>query len=74
VACVFEGAEDTNGNPDGIINRDILIHARTSAFYKLPVVGQRMLIGEPQEARPADVVGVNEEQGIVELRLRWLDS
>lgn len=70
VACVIEGNGDTDGSNEGVIDVDTLLHARADAFYKRPTVGDRLTIDE----RKADVVGVNEEQGILELRLKWFDS
>ncbi len=70
VACVREDNGDTQGTGDGVINQDTIIRARTSSFYNTPVVGQRFKIDD----RQGDVVGVLEAQGIVELRIRWLDS
>ncbi len=74
VVCVLEGAEDSDGRRDGVIDRDVLCHARASSFYKVPVVGQRLTFGEGAAAREYDVVGVDEDQGMVHLRLRWFDS
>lgn len=74
VACVLEGAGDSDGRQDGVIDQDILIHAPSSSFYRVPVVGQRFTIGEGATAREANVVGVNEDQGMVHLRLAWMDS
>ncbi len=70
VDCVVEGNGDTEGSPDILITQDVLLHAATSAFHDLPVVGQRLTLDDKQ----AQVIGVNEEQGVVELRLRWIDS
>ncbi len=70
VACVLEGAGDTEGGELGVIGRDVLMHVRTADFYAQPVVGLRLAVNEQQY----DVIGINEEQGILELRLRWLDS
>jgi hypothetical protein len=70
VACVLEGNGDTQGSDPGVTNVDTVIRARASDFYKVPVVGQRIVVDD----RPADVVAVSEDQGMLELRIRWLDS
>lgn len=70
VACVVEGNGDTPATQDGVIEQDTLIHVRASDLERVPKVGQRLTVDDEQ----AQVVGVNEEQGMLELRLRWLDS
>lgn len=70
VACVLEGNGDTVGNGEGIIEQDIVIRARTESFDPVPVVGQRISV----DGRPADVIAVSDDQGLAEIRLRWLDS
>ncbi len=75
IACVLEGQEDTEASATGVINRDILMHAPTASFAALPTVGTRIIVDDgATPVKQADIVGVNEEQGIVELRLRWWDS
>jgi hypothetical protein len=70
VACVVEGNGDTDATEDGVINRDTLYHARASDFEVIPVVGQRLTIDDDK----GDVIAVSEDQGILEIRVRWFDS
>jgi hypothetical protein len=70
VNCVFEGNGDTVASFEGVIDRDILIHASAAAFTATPTVHQRLVIG----GQPANVTGVSEDQGMLEIRVRWLDS
>ena len=71
VACVLEGNDDTEGNGEGVIDRDTIIRAPASSFYKVPVIGQRISMDDD---RQADVIAVSEDQGMVAMRVRWLDS
>ena len=70
VACVVEGNGDTEATEDGVINQDTLLHVRASDFERIPKVGQRLVLDE----RKGDVIGVSEDQGLLELRVRWWDS
>jgi hypothetical protein len=70
VDCVLEGNGDTQGSNEGVIDVDTIIRARVSAFDQLPVVGQRIVV----DGRPADVVAASEDQGMAEIRTRWMDS
>lgn len=70
VACVVEGNGDTPASSEGVTDQDVLIYARAADFEKIPVIGQRLTVGDAQ----AQVVGVSEDQGILILRTRWWDS
>lgn len=70
MACVLEGNGDTVGGPDGVINQDIVVRTREANFAAVPVVGQRVEL----DGEPADVIAVNDDQGMLEIRLRWWDS
>lgn len=72
VACSIEGNGDTVGDQDGVTNVDTVLYVKTADFYdgKHPVVGQRIKI----DGRPSNVVGVVEDQGILTIRLQWMDS
>ncbi len=69
-ACVVEGNGETPATDGGVENEDTLLYVRASSFELTPVVNQRITVGD----KAAHVVGVNEEQGILELHLRWFDS
>lgn len=70
VACVQEGNGDTQDSREGVTNVDTVLFAMASAFYRVPVVGQRITVDD----RPADVVAISEDQGMLTIRLRWWDS
>jgi hypothetical protein len=76
VACVREGNGDTRATEDGVINQDTLLYVPlfdedgAPTFEHVPKVHQRLTVDGEQ----AEVVGAKEEQGVLELRLRWFDS
>lgn len=70
VACVVEGEGDTQDSRDGVINRDTLLYVRESDLPSVPAVRQRIVMDGEQ----ADVMAVSEDLGLLEIRLRWLDS
>jgi hypothetical protein len=70
VVCSIEGNGDTVGDGDGITNVDTVLYVKTADFYKRLVVGQRINV----DSRPANVIGVVEDQGILTIRLQWMDS
>lgn len=70
VDCVLEGNGDTAAPQDGVINRDTLLRARTADFAVVPRVGQRITVDGEQ----ADVIAAADDQGLLTLQLRWLDS
>lgn len=69
MACVLVNDETAN-SADGVSTLESTLYVRASDFVEAPVVRQRMTIG----ARKANVVRVNEEQGMLEIRLQWFDS
>lgn len=70
VYCVLEGNGDTEAPQDGVIDQDTLLYCKVSAFTELPVVGQRLTIDDEQ----ANVIAVDQDQGLLILRLRWYNS
>ncbi len=72
VVCSIEGNGDTVGDQDGVTNVDTVIYVKTADFYedKHPVVGQRVKVN----GRPANVIGVVDDQGILAIRLQWMAS
>lgn len=68
VACVVDEPESTF-TADGVAIRETTIYVRSSDLTT-PVVDQRMAIGE----RLANVTNVDEEQGMLVIRLRWYES
>lgn len=65
-------ADEVMGPPgdDGVSQLEQTLHVRASDFEEAPVVRQRLTINE----RPADVLGVDVQQGLLVIRLRWWDS
>jgi hypothetical protein len=70
VACILDDQDDPGPGADGVTLYDAQLYVRAADFYKQPVIRQRLTVGD----RQADVVGVNEDQGMLTLRLRWYDS
>jgi hypothetical protein len=69
VPCVLEDQETPSGQ-DGTVSVESTLYAKTSSFDPLPLVHSRISI----DGRMATVVGVDEEQDIIAIRLRWFDS
>lgn len=67
---VFDGDGARVHSAEGVIDIDTVIYVRASDFYKQLVVGQQILVDD----EPANVVGVDEQHGMLVIRLRWLDS
>jgi hypothetical protein len=70
VTCVFDGNGDTESSHEGVTDVDTIAYVRMTDIEARPVVGQRLTLGDDQ----ADVVGVDEQNGLYVLRLRWYDS
>lgn len=76
VACVVEGNGDTPATQDGVIEQDTLIHVPlvdkngVPTFERVPKVGQELTIDDEKHV----VVGVSEDQGMLDLRVRRYDS
>ncbi len=70
VTCVFDPVVETPASQEGVLNQDRTISARASDFAEQPVVGQRLTIAGEQ----ANVVAVDEQQGMLVIRLRWFNS
>ena len=68
VACVLDETEVVHTAEGVTLLQTVLRVPATS--LAAPVVGQRMTI----DARPADVVSVDEEQGLRVIRLQWYVS
>lgn len=66
--CVLDETETTH-SAEGVTLRESTLRVRVSDLA-MPVVDQRMEIGEAL----ANVVNVDEEQGMWVIRLRWFDS
>lgn len=69
MACVLVNDEAPDGE-DGVSVLESTLYAAASSFAEMPVVRQRMTIG----TRLANVQKVDEEQGMLVVRLRWFNS
>jgi hypothetical protein len=69
MSCVLDNDETTN-SADGVSNLETTLYVRASDFDEAPVVRQRMTIG----ARQANVTRIDDEQGILLIRVQWFDS
>lgn len=69
MACVLVNDEAPDGE-DGVSVIESILYAAASSFTIEPAVRQRMTIG----SRMANVVRVDEEQGMLAIRLRWYNS
>lgn len=69
MACVLVNDEAPT-EEDGVSTLDSTLYARASDFTEEPAVRQRMTIGN----RVANVVRVDEEQGMLVIHLRWYNS
>lgn len=69
MACVLVNDEAPTGM-DGVTVLESTLYARSSDFVEAPVVRERMSIG----ARLANVIRVDEEQGMLVIRLQWYNS
>lgn len=67
--CVLIDDETTN-SADGVSTLESTLYVRATGFVEAPVVRQRMTVG----ARQANVTRVEDEQGILAIRLQWFDS
>ncbi len=70
VTCVFDPVVDTPASQEGVFNQDRTISVRAADFAERPVVTQRLTIAGEQ----ATVVAVDEQQGMLVIRLRWPNS
>jgi len=69
VACVLVNDETTDDR-DGVSLLESTLYVHASDFDPPPVIRQRLTIGD----RQANVLRVDEEQGILVIRLQWFDS
>jgi hypothetical protein len=69
MACVLVN-DDAPTDDVGVEVLESTLYARASDFVQLPVVRQRLTVG----TRQANVTRVDEEQGMLVVRLRWFDS
>jgi hypothetical protein len=71
VACVLvndeaQGASDQ----DGVSLAEFTLYARVADFYKVPAVRQRVSVNH----RQANIIRVDNEQGMYVIRLTWFQS
>lgn len=69
MACVLVNDEAPTGM-DGVTVLESTLYARASDFLSPPAVRERMSI----DARLANVIRVDEEQGMLVIRLQWFNS
>jgi len=55
---------------DGVTQLEQTLYARAADFDQAPVVRQRLTVND----RQANVVRVDQDQGMLIIRLRWFDS
>src|SRR3954464_756496 len=70
MACVLVNDEASRDDLDGVSVVESILYARASDFAVAPEERQRMGVG----GRKADVARVDEEQGMLVIRLRWFNS
>jgi hypothetical protein len=71
VACVLDDDEVPGpAGQDGVSLQEATLYIRTSDQYTQPVVRQRLTVNDKQWT----VTAVNEEQGMLVVRLQWFDS
>jgi hypothetical protein len=71
VACVLINDEAPGASEgDGISLLESTLYARAVDFDTPPVVRQRVTVNE----RQANIIRVNEEQGMLVIRLQWYNS
>lgn len=72
VNCDLQDVEKRIGaaGQDGVYLLESVLRLRTAALVAVPVVSQRMII----DGRPANVVNVNDELGLVTIKLEWCES
>lgn len=65
-------ADEAMGPPqdDGVTQLEQTLHVASSGFDVTPVARQRIVVND----RQADVLRVDEQQGLLVIRLRWFDS
>ena len=69
MACVLVNDEAPD-NEDGISLLESTLYVKASRFALTPAVRQRMTVGD----RKANIVRVDEEQGMLVIRLQWFQS
>jgi hypothetical protein len=69
MACVLVNDEAPTDD-EGVSMLESTLYARASDFAAPPVVRQRLAVG----ARLATIIRVDEEQGMLVIRLRWFNS
>lgn len=69
MACVLKDDETTRPE-DGVSLLESTLYARMADFASIPVVRGRMKVG----AREANITRVDEQQGMLAIRLQWFDS
>lgn len=69
MACVLVD-DEAPGDQDGVSVLESTLYVRASDFAAAPVVRQRLTVGK----RQADIIRVDEEQGLLVLHLRWNNS
>lgn len=69
MACVLVNDEAPTGM-DGVTVLESTLYVRASDFVEPPVVRQRMTVGGKQ----ANVIRVDQEQGMLVIRLQWYNS
>lgn len=76
VACVLVNDEAPGpSGDDGISLLESTLYIRASDEYKQPVVRQRVTITPAGgDARQANIIRVDEEQGMLVIRLQWFNS
>jgi hypothetical protein len=74
VTCVLPNDEDLHEPLDGVSVLESTMYARASDFDTVPAVRQRLALRIDDEDRQADVIRVDNDQGMLAIRLRWWNS
>lgn len=74
VVCVLVEDEDKHDQLDGIAVIESTMYVEQSDFFKPPAVRERLALRVADIDRQADVIRVDNEQGMYVIRLRWWNS
>lgn len=69
IACVLVTDEAPDGD-DGVTLLGSTLYARAADFAVVPEVRERIMVGD----RPANITRVDNEQGMLVIRLSWFSS